>query len=157
MSGALHAKRTAMLSPQHQHQLQAAPLQTQRSTVWPGMPVFLAFNSAVLHCAVPFPWFQICQVYDSAECVRNIHPDASWRQAATTACQVRRREARCVNKPLHHHTYIAQRCASRLLAGTHRIGIAGIMQLASGVCADTLTCRCANALFACCTWHLAAS
>ena len=31
---------------------------------------------------------QICQVYDSAECVRNIHPDPTWRQAATAACQV---------------------------------------------------------------------
>lgn len=31
---------------------------------------------------------QICQVYDSAECVRNIHPDARWRHAATQACQV---------------------------------------------------------------------
>lgn len=31
---------------------------------------------------------QVCQVYDSAECVRNIHPDPSWRQAASAACQV---------------------------------------------------------------------
>lgn len=31
---------------------------------------------------------QICQVYDSAECCRNIHPDSSWQRAATQACQV---------------------------------------------------------------------
>lgn len=37
----------------------------------------------------PCCWLQICQVYDSAECVRNIHPDAKWRQSATAACQVR--------------------------------------------------------------------
>lgn len=32
---------------------------------------------------------QMCQVYDSAECCRNVHSNGDWRQAAGRACQVR--------------------------------------------------------------------
>jgi hypothetical protein len=32
---------------------------------------------------------QMCQVYDSAECCRNVHAEPAWQQAASQACQVR--------------------------------------------------------------------
>jgi hypothetical protein len=48
----------------------------------------------VAHCrrVVCGVLLQMCQVYDSAECCRNVHAEPAWQQAASTACQVGRPE-----------------------------------------------------------------
>lgn len=71
------ASTVALASQQHVHAAWNCPGATSLATLWLVRP-----------CFVPLSAMQICQVYDSAECVRNIHPDQSWRQAATAACQV---------------------------------------------------------------------